>query len=98
MFYRRTKGQSTLEYVVLIGFVVAALIAMSWYMKRGAQGRMRQSADQIGEQYEAGCTTSNYTMETNLTQIETVSSGGHTETNITENEQRKSGSETGVAL
>jgi uncharacterized protein (UPF0333 family) len=59
----RRKGQSTLEYAVLIAVVVGALLAMQIYMKRGIQGKLRQSADQIGEQYSAGHTTSNYVTE-----------------------------------
>lgn len=76
MFCKRTKGQSTLEYVILTGFVVAALIAMGTYMKRGVQGKLRESTDQVGEQYEAGKTTSEYRTTTHLRQTEKVYSGG----------------------
>ncbi len=44
-------AQSTLEYAVLIACVVSALIAMQIYIKRGMQGRLRQSGDSLGEQY-----------------------------------------------
>ncbi|MDD5253022.1 MAG: hypothetical protein WC060_03190 [Candidatus Omnitrophota bacterium] len=98
MFYSRAKGQSTLEYVILLGFVVAALIAMGVYMKRGAQGRLRESADQIGEQYEAGKTTGKYTVSTDMAQKETLASGGHITTTFTKNEEKRSGSETVEAL
>jgi len=89
----RARGQSTLEYVILIGFVVAALIAMGVYMKRGIQGRLRESTDQVGEQYSAGNTTSKYTTTVNLSQTENMKEGGETTTKIIQNEQRKSGSE-----
>ncbi|MFA5092494.1 MAG: hypothetical protein WC543_00920 [Candidatus Omnitrophota bacterium] len=89
MFYKRIKAQSTLEYVILIGFVVAALIAMGVYMKRGVQGKIRDSSDQIGEQYEAGKTTSKYTITTDLDQTETVSGSGKTTTKINKNTQTK---------
>jgi len=98
MFYARRKGQSTLEYVILLGFVVAALIAMGAYMKRGAQGRLRESTDQIGEQYEAGKTTGKYTITTDLVQKESLVGGGHTTTTISKNEQKRFGSETVEAL
>ncbi|MFY9401807.1 MAG: hypothetical protein WAQ07_00115 [Candidatus Omnitrophota bacterium] len=94
MLSRSRKGQSTLEYVILIGFVVAALIAMGVYMKRGLQGRLRESTDQIGQQYSAGNTTGEYTITTGLTQIEDMEAGGQTTTNIQRNIQKKSGSET----
>ena len=59
----RNKGQGTLEYAVLIAAVVGALLAMQSYMKRGIQGKLRDSADSIGEQYSAGNMTSTYTTE-----------------------------------
>ncbi len=60
MFRKLTsKGQSTLEYAVLIVVIIAALIAMQVYLKRGVQGRMRESSDQIGDQFSPGYTQSN---------------------------------------
>lgn len=93
MLSRNRKGQSTLEYVILIGFVVAALIAMGVYMKRGLQGRLRESTDQIGQQYSAGNTTGEYTITTGLTQVENMVAGGKTTTEIKRNRQTKTGSE-----
>lgn len=55
----KKRGQSTLEYAVLIVVIIAALIAMQVYLKRGVQGRMRESSDQIGEQFSPGFTVSN---------------------------------------
>jgi uncharacterized protein (UPF0333 family) len=94
MFGARTKGQTTLEVVILIGVVVAALIWMGVYMKRGIQGRLRDSTDQIGEQYSAGNTTSTYVTKTEMTQVENATAGGAVTTEITRNRQSKTGSET----
>jgi len=94
MFVKSSKGQSTLEYVILIGFIVAALIAMGIYMKRGFQGRLRESTDQVGEQFSANNTASKYTTTTNISQFETLSSGGLTKTAINLNRQAKEGGET----
>jgi len=58
---KRRKGQSTLEYAVIIAVVVGALLAMQIYMKRGVQGRLRGAADDIGKQFDAGLTSVNYT-------------------------------------
>lgn len=44
-------GQSTIEYVFLIALVAAAIIGISVYVSRGFQGRLREQADQVGEQY-----------------------------------------------
>ena len=59
----KRKGQSTLEYAVIIAVVVGALLAMQHYMGRGVQGKLRESADSVGEQYSAGKMTSKYTTE-----------------------------------
>lgn len=93
MFTRNSRGQSTLEYVILVGFVVAALIAMGVYMKRGFQGKLRESTDQVGQQYSPTHATSSYTTTTNVAQTENVAAGVTT-TNITQNQQQKTGTET----
>lgn len=46
----RYRGQSMIEYVLLLGVVSVALIAMQVYMKRGIQGAVKVSADQLGPQ------------------------------------------------
>lgn len=53
-FLRKRKAQSTLEYAVLIIIVIGALLSIQQYVKRGLQGRMRQAADDIGDQYSVG--------------------------------------------
>jgi uncharacterized protein (UPF0333 family) len=94
MFRVKSKGQSTLEYVILLGFIVAALIAMGIYMKRGMQGRLRESTDQVGDQYSATNFKSEYFTDTNTVQTESRIHKGQTTTDISVNEQLKSGSET----
>lgn len=45
----RNQGQSTIEYMVLIGIIVAGLITMQVYVKRAAQGRIKGYADQLSD-------------------------------------------------
>ncbi len=45
------RGQSTVEYLFLIGMAAAVLIGMGVYMKRGYQGHVRGLGDQVGSQY-----------------------------------------------
>lgn len=54
------RAQSTLEYMVLIGVMVAALVAMQAYLKRGMQGRLRGYAEQLtqGAAYSPKATNS----------------------------------------
>ncbi len=53
---RQKKGQSTVEYAVLIVIVIAALLTIQVYIKRGIQGKLKSSADDIGDQYSEGNT------------------------------------------
>lgn len=50
------KGQSTLEYAVLIIIVIGALLSIQVYIKRGVQGRLKSATDDIGDQYSPGNT------------------------------------------
>lgn len=51
---RREKGQSTLEYAVLIIIIIGALLSIQVYIKRGIQGRLKSSADEVGDQFSPG--------------------------------------------
>lgn len=55
-FLRKMKGQSTLEYAVLIIIVIGALLSIQVYIKRGVQGRIKSATDDIGDQYSPGNT------------------------------------------
>ncbi|MFH0753753.1 MAG: hypothetical protein V2A70_04240 [Candidatus Omnitrophota bacterium] len=48
---KNKRGQSILEYAVLIVIVIAALLSLQTYIKRGIQGRLKSATDDIGEQY-----------------------------------------------
>ena len=93
MYLRKIGGQSTLEYVILVGVVVAALIAMGIYMKRGLQGRLRESTDQVSEQYSPLSTTSDYTTVVDINQNEDQGEGGAVLTTINANTQTRTGTE-----
>jgi restriction endonuclease S subunit len=43
--YLNKKAQSTAEYVIVLGLIVGAVIAMQTYLKRGLQGRIRDAVD-----------------------------------------------------
>jgi len=49
----RGNSQSIIEYVLVIGVVMAVLIGMQAYMKRGIQGVIKTVADQVGQQSKA---------------------------------------------
>ena len=53
-FLRKMKGQSTLEYAVLIIIIIGALLSIQAYIKRGVQGRLKQATDDVGDQFSVG--------------------------------------------
>ena len=61
MFNR--KGQSTLEYALIIAVVVGGLLLMQHYVKRGYSGRLKSAADEMGEQFDPNTYSANFTVE-----------------------------------
>lgn len=72
---KKNRAQSTLEYAILIVVVIMALIGIQAYLKRGIQGRMRDSADQIGEQFSAEFSETNVTTRSKAVVNETQRAG-----------------------
>ena len=70
------KSQTVLEYAVLFSVVIAALLIMQVFIKRAYQGRLKQEADSVGQQYEMGKTTAETITETRT--IRETYSGGQT--------------------
>jgi len=75
MLVRIRKAQSTLEYALLITVVVGVLLTMQSYIKRGMQGNLRDTTNQIGDQYSPGITTGTYTLNSGSTTNETYTPG-----------------------
>lgn len=82
---RNRRAQSTAEYAILIGVVVAALVAMQTYVKRGFQGRMKDATDffatntsQIGTttQYEPYYLAQTRNTQTTADSSENTATGG----------------------
>jgi hypothetical protein len=79
------KGQSTGEYAIVLGLVVAAAIAMQTYVKRGMEGKIAKAVNNISTatggttvQYEPYYAESDFTTTTNpySMQEQTVDGGG----------------------
>jgi hypothetical protein len=68
------KGQSTAEYAIVIGLVIAAAVAMQIYVKRGIQGKVRDAVDTTlaAKQYEP------YYLESDLTNTRKESTTANT--------------------
>ena len=78
MFMRRAnkRAQTTAEYAVLLGLVIAAVLAMQVYVKRSLQGKIKEQADEVGNQYEPYYLSSDFTSNRDGSQSSTLQTGG----------------------
>lgn len=65
------RGQSTLDYAILL-LVVLALFVAGGYVKRAIEGRIKETSDQIGPQYDPFLTESSFTTVTHTESVEEV--------------------------
>ena len=72
---KRQKGQSTLEYAILIIIIIGALLSIQVYIKRGVQGRLKSATDDIGTQFSPGNTNVIKKMTTSSVSDETFFTG-----------------------
>ncbi|MFZ5800497.1 MAG: hypothetical protein ACOY3D_03845 [Candidatus Omnitrophota bacterium] len=88
--YRKHQrsAQSTLEYAVLIVLVAVAVIATQTYIKRAMQGRLRSSADDVGEQFSPGASNVLTTITSNSVTQEDSNRTGSMSTIISDNTVR----------
>ena len=90
---RSRKAQSTLEYAVAISVIVAALLVMQIYMKRGVAGKLRVATDQIGDQFNPYVATRNLTHNRGGTTDEITNVNGQITTNLSGVFQKETGDE-----
>jgi len=50
MFFKPRRGQTFIEYTILIGILVTVLVAMTPMIRRGTQSMVKLVADQVGSQ------------------------------------------------
>jgi len=72
---KRKKGQSTLEYAILVIIIIGALLSIQVYIKRGVQGRLKSAADDIGDQFSPGNTNVVKIMKVNSQSKDTFANG-----------------------
>jgi Flp pilus assembly pilin Flp len=73
------KGQSALEYMILVIIIAGALLTMQVYIKRGLSGSWRRSIDDVGEQYEPKKTVSDTTYSLSSNTISNIVLEGNLE-------------------
>ena len=57
---KNRKAQLALEYALIIVCLVAALLAMTKYIRRGIQGKLRVDVEPLGKQFDPANTTGFY--------------------------------------
>jgi Flp pilus assembly pilin Flp len=81
---RNRKGQSILEYTVILVIILGVVIAMKDYVKRGVQGRWKAASDDFGDQYDPQWVNSNvvYGTVVNSQSIVSVVNGSDNSTGV----------------
>lgn len=57
MGYKNKNGQSILEYAILMGVIIAAVLVMQMFLKRHFAGGLKESAEKMGEAFSTSGTT-----------------------------------------
>jgi len=92
MFNR--KGQSTLEYALIIAVVVGGLLLMQHYVKRGYSGRLKSASDEMGEQYDPSTYKGNFTISQHSEAKQEVKDRVTSTTQVEDQTNTRTGSET----
>ena len=90
---RNRSGQSVVEYAVMIAVVIAALLIIQIYMRRGVQGKLRESTDQVGEQFTPHSATYSLTRTYDSTRADTTTAAGAITNNYTQDKRGRKGNE-----
>ena len=109
--HRGRQGQSTAEYAILIAVVIAAVVGMQVYVKRGLQGKEKDVADHLTstgsgtlagtalKQYEPYYAESDFNVEQNEQTRTMFQVGGKVDRNVIADRTNRTGSSTqGVGL
>ena len=90
---KHRKGQSTFELTLTIVTVIAAVIAMSIFIKRSVMGKLRETGDQVGGQFTPLSTTNDYTRTFVGGRNEKLGFGGQADTTGIDETQNRTGTE-----
>lgn len=76
------RGQSTLEYALIVAVIIAGLLMMQHYVKRGYSGKLKSAADDMGEQFDPAAYSANFTVRSLSQANQTVKAGTTTSTYV----------------
>lgn len=93
-FLRKKKAQSLVEYVLILGAIIVAILFMQLYVRRAVSGRLRDASDDIGDQFSASAKY-NYQVTRNTKITESTSNTtGATTTKYEYDDSTRTGQET----
>lgn len=103
--FLKKQAQSTAEYVIILGLIVGAVVAMQTYVKRGMQGRIRDTVDTTadggqnlvnftGEQYEPYYLSSSFSSESSTSKREELKAKGEVQKNLDQEHSQRNGTQT----
>jgi Flp pilus assembly pilin Flp len=86
---RKRRGQTILEYTVILIIILGVMVAMKDYVKRGIQGRWKSATDDLGDQYDPQYVNANimYATQINSQSLVTVENGTDNSSGTTVNGQ-----------
>lgn len=87
------KGQSTLEYALIIAVVVGGLLLMQHYVKRGYSGRLKSASDEMGEQFDPTAYKGNFSVNQSSNVRQTVQGRETTTEHLAPQVSSRTGSE-----
>ncbi len=97
MFKHKKRGQTTLEYAILLIIIIGVFVGMQNYFKRALQGRWKGHIDELGDQYDPRVADTNviYTMSsvvnTEVIAMNTASGWWTRRTDSSTSTERKTG-------
>ena len=89
----KRKGQSTVEYALIIAVVVAGLLLMQHYVRRGYAGRLKQASDDMGEQYDPTAYSGNFFVNQHSRTNQIVESGVSSTNHVEDQVSSRTGNE-----
>lgn len=83
---KHTKGQVFVEYSFLFSLVILALVIVSRYILAASNGRIKNNADNFGEQFSFSHSNYEQEISSNFAQSTSVDSTGEEEKVLTDKE------------
>jgi Flp pilus assembly pilin Flp len=68
----KRRGQTILEYTIILVIILGVLVTMKDYIKRGFSGRWKSATDDFGDQYDPQYVNSNIMYGTQVNSVSTV--------------------------